>query len=310
MIMSNCIQIESAVVTGATGAIGTALCRHLIDKGIKVYAVCRPGTARVKNLPNKVNIVYCDLSDMIRLPELIGNADAFFHLGWKNTIGIGRNDMPSQLDNIKYTLDAVSAASKMSCKVFVGAGSQAEYGRVTGKLTDKTPCFPENGYGMAKLCAGSMSRLLCKSNGIKHIWVRILSVYGPYDGPDTMIISTIKKLLNGESADFTAGEQFWDYLYSSDAARALYLAAAKGCDGAVYPLGSGKAKKLSEYITTVSEACGSGKINLGALPYVDNQVMYLCADISRLTEDTGFVPEIDFNDGIKSTVEWYKENRS
>lgn len=70
---------------------------------------------------------------------------------------------------------------------FVGAGSQAEYGRVNHALTPDTPCFPENGYGMAKLCAGQMSRVECEKLGLVHIWPRILSVYGPYDGKNAMI---------------------------------------------------------------------------------------------------------------------------
>lgn len=70
----------------------------------------------------------------------------------------GRNDMPAQIENIRYTIDAVRTAAAMGCRVFVGTGSQAEYGRVDGVLRADTPTNPENGYGMAKLCAGQMSR--------------------------------------------------------------------------------------------------------------------------------------------------------
>ncbi len=59
---------------------------------------------------------------------------------------------------------------------FIGAGSQAEYGRVEGKLNSQVPAFPENGYGMAKLCAGQMTRIQCES-WESDIWTRILSVY-------------------------------------------------------------------------------------------------------------------------------------
>lgn len=90
-----------------------------------------------------------------RLPV---QADAFFHLAWAHTIGAGRNDMPAQIENIRYTIDAVRTAAAMGCRVFVGTGSQAEYGRVDGVLRADTPTNPENGYGMAKLCAGQMSR--------------------------------------------------------------------------------------------------------------------------------------------------------
>lgn len=100
--------------------------------------------------------------------------------------------MQGQLQNIQYTLDAVELASRIGCKKFVGAGSQAEYGRVEGVLSASTPVFPENGYGIAKLCAGQMSRILCEQKQIEHIWTRILSIYGPYDGENTMIMSSIE----------------------------------------------------------------------------------------------------------------------
>ena len=102
---------------------------------------------------------------------------------------------------------AVDAAAEMRCSVFIGAGSQAEYGRFEGKLNANVPTFPENGYGIAKLCAGQMTRIRCNQKGIKHIWTRILSVYGPYDGSGTMVMSTIEKLLSGARAPCTKGNR-------------------------------------------------------------------------------------------------------
>ena len=66
--------------------------------------------------------------------------------------------------------------------------------------------------------------------GRSHIWTRILSVYGPHDGPATMISGTIRKLLHGEKPALTAGIQQWDYLYAADAAAAFYALAVSGQD--------------------------------------------------------------------------------
>ncbi len=120
-----------------------------------------------------------------------------------------------QNQNVAYALDAVRAARRFGCSVFVGTGSQAEYGCVEGVLRPDTPAFPENGYGMGKLCAGLMTRELAGQLGLRHIWVRVLSVYGPCDGENSMIMSAIRKLLAGETPEFTKGEQMWDYLYST-----------------------------------------------------------------------------------------------
>lgn len=302
--------MKRVIITGPTGAIGMALIQKCIEMGTEVAAVCHRGSARIARIPvsDRVKVVECSLDEMKKLPELLeGHYDVFFHFAWACTVGAGRNDAEAQTQNIRYTMDAVEAAAKLGCECFIGAGSQAEYGRVEGKLTADTPAFPENGYGIAKLCAGQLSRLRCSQLGIRHIWFRVLSVYGRYDGEQTMIMSSIKKLLNGETPEYTPAEQLWDYLYSEDAGCAFYLAAEKGKNGAVYCLGSGQAVPLKEYIEILRDEIDPGlPIKIGAKPYADQQVMYLCADITDLQRDTGFVPQIGFREGIRETVGWIK----
>lgn len=300
-------EISRAVVTGPTGAIGTALCLELANNDITVYAVCRPGSHRAAALPCHERIIRidCDVTELSKLPSLIPDgADAFFHFAWAHTIGPGRNDMPAQIQNIQYTIDAARAAKALGCQVFLGAGSQAEYGRVEGVLTPETPCFPENGYGMAKLCAGQMSRVECRNLGIHHVWARILSVYGPGDGPATMISGVIRQLMEGQRPALTEGIQQWDYLYSGDAAYAFRLLAQHGVDGRTYPLGSGEAKPLKEYVEILRDAIDPKlPLGFGEVPYGPLQVMYLKADIVPLTEDTGFVPQTPFDTGIQTTID-------
>lgn len=299
-------SIRKAVITGPTGAIGIALCQELAENGIIVYAVCRPGSCRAAVLPVHPNIlrVDCDLAELSKLTELIPEgADAFFHFAWAHTIGPGRNDMSAQIQNVRYTIDAVQAAKQLQCQVFVGAGSQAEYGRVEGLLKPDTPCFPENGYGMAKLCAGQMSRVECQKLEMDHVWARILSIYGPGDGPATMISSVIEQLLRGETPALTAGIQQWDYLYSGDAARAFRLMALHGADGSVYPLGSGKTKAIKDYVGILRNQIDPNlRLGFGEIPYGPLQVMHLQADITALQQDTGFVPETTFAIGIQNTI--------
>ncbi len=303
-------SIHTAVVTGPTGAVGTALCRRLADAGCSVYAVCRPGSARASALPvhERVRAVYCDMASLQELGRQIGGkCDVFYHLAWAHTAGPGRDDMPAQIGNIRYTVDAVRAAAELGCGVFIGAGSQAEYGPVDGPLRPDTPVFPRTGYGMAKLCAGQMSRQEAHRLGMEHVWPRILSVYGPGDGERSMISSVTRQLLAGERPSLTAGEQIWDYLYADDAAEALYRMAVRGADGAVYPLGSGEARPLRSYVRQLRDAVDPAlPLGFGEVPYGPGQVMHLQADISALARDTGFSPRTAFSEGIKKTVEWIR----
>ncbi len=302
--------MEIAVVTGPTGAVGTALCQKLIDEGFTVYAVCRKMSKREKNIPRQAKKIYCDLKDIRTLPEKIKCADVFYHLAWENTVGVGRNDMFSQTENIKYTLDAVKAAAALGCICFIGAGSQAECGRHNELLRSDTPCFPENGYGMAKLCAGQMSRAMCSELKIRHVWARILSVYGPFDGENSLISLVMRNQKSNGDTSLTKGEQMWDYIFSYDAADALYLMFKKGRNGAVYTLGSGRIRPLKEYVQEIKEVMGgNGKLNFGEIPYGKDQIMYLGADITEMKNELGFTPEYSFKDGINKIIEIEKENR-
>lgn len=305
--------MKRAVITGATGAVGMALIEKLIGERAEVLVLCRKNSVRAAQIPKHPLIcrMEADLSDLSELENTTGKEwDIFYHLAWSGTIGEERNDARLQMKNALYTLDAVRLAQRFGCHTFVGAGSQAEYGRFEGRLNESVPVFPETGYGIAKLAAGQMSRLLCKQLHMRHIWARILSIYGPYDGKQTMVMTTIEKLLRGEKPSFTKGEQKWDYLYSKDAAKALYLLGEKGTDGRTYCLGSGQAKPLYEYIMQIREAIPEAKnieLGLGEIPYGPGQVMHLCADIALLTEDTGFLPEFTFAQGIRDTVEFVRK---
>lgn len=303
--------MKKAVVTGATGAVGTALLNKLTDEGVQALVLVRR-EGRLDKIPKNplIKTVYCSLDEMADYQPEENDYDTFFHLAWAGPYGKERDDMLLQANNIRNELEAVKLAHRFGCSVFVGAGSQSENGRLPDgeKVSPSAPEKAQNGYGIAKLAAGKMSRILCNQLGIRHNWCRILSAYGIGDGEHTMVMSTVIKFLNSEDCDFTKGEQQWDFLYNADVANAFYLVAEKGKPDAVYTVGSGETRSLKEFITiirdTVNPEC---KCNFGAVDYFPNQVMYLCADITDLQRDTGFVPQVSFEEGIKKTALWYAE---
>ena len=297
-------MIESIIVTGATGAVGSAVVRQALAKGICVTCIVHQGSKRLGNLPQDDNlkIVECNLSDYKDL-HLEGQHDAFIHLSWEKTFGASRDDAEVQTRNIQYTLDAVHLAHRCGCTVFVGAGSQAEYGVQSVDLTPDLPVKPESGYGIAKYAAGKLSAMLCKSLGMRQCWVRILSVYGPNDGENSLISYLIREFKNGNSPQLTKCEQMWDYLYADDAADAILAVAEKGVDGKAYPLGSGKGRRLSEYVEDLRDILSpSIEIGFGAKDYYPHQPMHLVAEIKVLTEDTGWKPKSYFKERIKEML--------
>jgi nucleoside-diphosphate-sugar epimerase len=291
-------------ISGATGMLGSALARRALERGMGVLCVVRKDSRRLGNLPesDKLKIAYADLSEYAELKNT-GDYDVFYHLAWEETVGVLRDSAEAQTKNIQYAIDAARLAGRLGCKKFVGIGSQAEYGRVTGPLKTDTPVFPESGYGIAKYAAGKLSRLLCAQSGMAFNWVRILSVYGPFDGAHSLIMYAIRELQAGRSPEFTECGQIWDYLYSGDAAGALLAIGESGVDGKTYPLGSGRPRRLSEFLEALRDIVApAGVLQFGKRAYYPHQPMYLCADISELTADTGWKPEISFEDGVRRLI--------
>lgn len=305
--------LNKVVITGATGVIGSALVEYILEKNIEVYVVCRPDSKRIAMLPkhHRLHLIMCDLKNISKLPSLITEkCDAFFHLAWLGTDNPqNRFNMYIQSENIRYSLDVVNAAHELGCKVFIGAGSQAEYGHVAGVIHPYMAVNPISGYGMAKLCAGQMTRAMCKELGIRHIWPRILSVYGKNESKSTFVGYIIDSLISGGRPSLTKCEQVWDYVYSGDVANAMFKMAETGKDGAVYVVGSGKTKTLKEYAEIIRDEINPSLVlGFGDKEYYKDQAMHLEADISNLKEDTAWVPKTDFQLGIKKIIEYVRTN--
>ena len=293
--------MKHILLTGGTGMIGSAIIREAVKQDYDVTCLVRAGSARIANIPQneRVHIVDCSITDYASL-ELTEKYDVFMHLAWDKTSVGGRDDVDCQLKNIQYTLDAVRLAKRCGCSVFIGAGSQAEYGVQSVPLTPGLAVKPESGYGIAKYTAGKFSAMLCKQLGMRFNWMRILSVYGPNDGENTLISYVVRELKAGRSPELTKCEQMWDYLHCDDAARAFLAVAEKGVDGKFYPLGSGNGRKLSEYVNDLqSQFASDVQVKFGVKDYYPHQPMYLVADVSELEKDTEWKPEISFIDGIK-----------
>jgi nucleoside-diphosphate-sugar epimerase len=311
------LALRSAIVTGATGPIGLKLIELLTGKGIRVRAVLNPASSRNALAPASalVRAVPCGLRGLADLEA--EPCDAFFHLGWAGAENrAARNDASRQAANIGYTLDAAHLAARCGCKAFVGAGSQAEYGRLPdgegGVARTDSPTNPVEAYGVAKFAAGRLSAALCAQLGVRHCWGRILSVYGEHDRPITVIMQTLTSLLNGEAPELTTPcEQMRDFLYAGDCADALYRMALSGTDGTAYPLGGGTRRPLKDYLEEVRAIVNPAQaIHYGSQPYPEGQMMDMAADTGVLTRDTAWRPSVAFPEGIARLRDWLYAQRN
>lgn len=300
--------MNKIVVTGATSMVGVALIKRAVkdDTIERIYAVVRPKSKKIDRLPidNRVTIIPCDVNEYYKLTKKINDrCDTFYHLAWPRTATHKETyeDISEKCLNISYVLDAVKSASQLGCKNFIGAGSQSEYGVVdTETISSKTPCNPVMADGVLHLAAGQLARIVASNFEIDCIWIRIFSVYGTNDRDNSMVISTINKLMKGEHCAFTKAEQQWDYLNEEDIGNAFYLTGKKIKGSHVYCVGNGQAESLREYIEIIKDVVApNAQLGFGEIEYPDNPVMNLRVDISDFQKDTGWRPKVDFRLGIE-----------
>lgn len=168
--------------------------------------------------------------------------------------------------------------------------------------------LPRNLYGQAKHAAMLLTQALSERWGMRFCGIRPFWTYGPMDDELRMIPYVIRQLLEGKRPRVTAGEQLWDFLYVEDAARALTGLAACNDAAGIFNLGSGAPRSIKDVITLIRDLIDPKlQIGFGEIPYEPNQVMHLEADISKLRLATGWKPEISLEEGLRRTVEWFRQ---
>lgn len=303
--------MKKAVVTGANGFIGTALCRELSEQGIDVIAIIRNEEENIEQIKNIVGlrIVYCDLSDFRRLHERImdRDVDVFYHLAWVGSAGSLRGDSDVQIDNVKYTCDTVKACAEMQCKRFVFASSIMEYEIEAVMATDTIPGI-NTLYSSAKVAADYMARTVAGSLGVEYIRAVISNIYGPGELSPRLVNTSIRKMLNQEHCAFSPGDQMYDFIYIEDAAKTFVAIGEKGISNRTYYIGSQEPRPLKEFLKEMRDQVDPQiEIGLGEIPFAGVSLTYREFDIQAVKNDTGYVPGTSFAEGIQKTVEWIKE---
>lgn len=306
-------NMKRVIISGAAGFIGNAVARQLINQGVHVVAVVKPGTAqseeafRLKDFD--ASVIECDLKEMENLPQMLREQgyDAFYQFAWDGVDKEAFADYERQINNIRWTIKSVEIAAALKCRKFIGAGSvtQMELLHQEGRLFTED----RHKYFRAALLAGeTMGRAVAREKGIQFIWPIIINVYGEGETAPRLINSMIRNLLAGKYQSFSPGEQMYDFLHIQDAARAFCLIGEKGREESQYIIGSGKARPLKEYLEIIRNVVAPEmKLGLGELEFRGLEMSEVMLNIDTLVKDTGFHPEITFETGIKRTLEWIKK---
>lgn len=300
--------MKTVIVTGATSFIGVHIIKEYLKNNCPVIAVVRPKSKNLDRLPknNLLTVIEIHMEEIEKLIEKIeiNKIDIFYHLAWEGVRIPYRDDEVLQNKNYTYAINTMKIAIKLGSTKFIGAGSQAEYGKCVGKIDENYTAKPISEYGKAKLKTYETLRKMAKENNIKFIWSRIFSVYGIYDYKETMIMSTLAKMKRNESIQLTSCIQSWDYIYVEDLARAMYLLANKSCMEGIYNIASGESRALKEFVMDMKDICKSNsELLFGALSYSDEGAIGFEPIVDKLKQNLGWSCKVSFKEGIKKILE-------
>lgn len=303
--------INRVLVTGASGFIGASVVRRLASEGREIAILLRPAS-NTSRISAQLASVHCIEGDLFKLADVAKpvadfRPEAVLHLGWSGVKAAERN-MASQVDNVHASVALQRLAMDCGSTVFVGLGSQAEYGPCSGRIDETVATRPTTVYGAAKLSTCVLLDRIASAQGHPVAWLRLFSSYGPGDDPSWLLQYVARSLLLRQRPALTAAQQMWDYIHVDDVASAVIATMDAQVQG-VFNLGSGTACKLEKTINSLRDLIDPGlPLGIGELPYRPDQVMHLEADISKLTRATGWTPQVPLDEGLRQVVEWLREN--
>lgn len=299
------------IVTGANGFIGSGLLKELEKQKCEIYAVLRSSSSDTKYISqiNNIHYIYCDMNAYSSLHEKTTERhfDAFYHLAWEGTLGIDRADYNMQLKNVANTIAAAKAAVELQCKKFICTGTITEF--VAKQSVEKDYTSQNMVYAICKNVAHELTNVYCKSNNIQVVWAIMSNTFGKGKSIGNIMSYLINNLLEGNEVAFSSARQPYDCIYLEDAVHALYLLAKCKTNHNTYFIGSGKPRILADYLIPAGEIVAPGA-DIGIGKRADDNIEYNWDwfDTSCLKDDTGFEANTPFEEGIRMTAEWYKEN--
>lgn len=186
------------------------------------------------------------------------------------------------------------------------AGSSAEYGYCQEMCRETGAEQPEDMYGTCKLAFTKLALQQCRERSVQCAVLRYFSVYGKGESHLLHVVpTTISRLLSGESVSCLNPDNVWDYIYITDAAEATVCTARSNICGVVN-VASGNPVEMRMVFTGIAEA--TGRTDLVHILSPQTRRRMLLADTSRLSDELGFLCTTSLTDGLRQTVEWWKDH--
>ncbi len=292
--------MKSIIVTGANGFIGRNFIKYVAEKGIKVCAVDISHDNSSLREIDAVKLIEIGLDELDRLPRYVDaewKPEVFYHFAWAGTTGIRRADYALQLENARYVCDAAKISKKLGCRRFIAPGTITE--KIVPYAVEHHCVSQGLTYAISKVAASHLLEIVCKSEAIDYIWVRLSNIFGGDNTNGNLISYTLEEFKKNNTPNYGPCMQPYNFTYIDDVVDALYLLGeSEGEHKTTYFLSNGEKRILKDYLLEVADLFKKN-VDIGKRP--DDGIRYetFWFDDKGIQEDFGFKPRYKFSEAIK-----------
>ena len=307
------------LVTGGGGFIGSNIVEELIKRGEKVRVLDNFSTGKRDNLlpfQDQVELVEGDIRSYHIVRAAVEGVDFILHQAALPSVPRSINDpLTTNEVNVVGTLNILNAAKDVGVKRIVYASSSSIYGdlETMPKTEDMLP-KPLSPYAVSKLAGEKYCQVFTKLYGLETVALRYFNVFGPRQDPasqySAVIPKFIKMLQQGKSPTvFGDGEQSRDFTFVQNVVHANMLACGEGLEslsGEVFNIAFGKRITINALVEKINAILGTHVDPVYAEPR-SGDVKHSLANIGKARQFLGYEPEIDFEEGLRRTIAFMKD---
>jgi dTDP-glucose 4,6-dehydratase len=312
-------------ITGGAGFIGSEYVRTLLSGGYKANAdaavTVLDKLTYSGNLANldpvrehpRFTFVRGDIGDAALLDDVLPGHDAIVHFAAESHVDRSiQGAAPFVITNVLGTQSLLDAARRHGVPRFVHISTDEVYGSIDeGSWTEDWPLSPNSPYSASKAGSDLLALAYHRTHRLEVVVTRCSNNYGPYQFPEKVIPLFVSNLLDGRRVPlYGDGGNVRDWLHVADHCAGIELALEHGRAGEVYNIGGGTELTNKELTTRLLEACGVG---WDMVDYVEDRKAHdrrYSVDITKISEELGYAPAVDFASGLADTVTWYRDNRA
>jgi dTDP-glucose 4,6-dehydratase len=312
------------LITGGAGFIGSAYTRALLAGHLPgpaaAAATVLDNLSYSGNLANLTSIanhpgytfVHGDICDADLVNELMPGHDVVVHFAAESHVdrSIISAD-PFVTSNILGTQVLLEAARRRGIGRFIHVSTDEVYGSIErGSWTEDSALAPSSPYAASKAGSDLLALAFHQTHGLDVVVTRCSNNYGPYQFPEKVIPLFVTNLMLGQPVPlYGDGDNVRNWLHVSDHCRGIQVALHAGRAGQVYHIGGGTELTNKELTSRLLEACGA---DWRMVVYVSDRKGHdrrYSLDCAKAVTELGYSPQVPFDEGLASTVEWYRANR-